>query len=357
MKRILPFFLAILLFLSGCGLSDNADTAVVAKYQAEFLDLFDTLTVISGYSDSEENFKSLAQEVCSKLEEYHKLYDIYNTYEGINNLKTVNDNAGIMPVEVDSRIITMLKFAEELYVLTDGAVNAAFGAVLSIWHTFREAGINEPGNAALPPKIMLEEASKHTDINDLIIDEEASTVFLKDPYMSIDAGAIAKGYAVEQTAAYFKEQGIQSLLINVGGNIRAIGSKPLSDAKGDTGWVIGLQNPDKDSGQQRLLTLGISDMSVVSGGSYERYYTVDDVSYGHIIDPETLMPSDRYLSVTVIARDSGLCDALSTALFIMTPEDGRALLGSLDGASALWVMPDGAIEYTECFNQYIISSS
>jgi thiamine biosynthesis lipoprotein len=92
MKRILPFFPALLLLFSGCGFSSDTNSAPVSKYQAEFLGLFDTVTVIAGYSESEEHFKSFAQEVYNELEEYHKLYDIYNSYEGINNLKTINDN-------------------------------------------------------------------------------------------------------------------------------------------------------------------------------------------------------------------------------------------------------------------------
>jgi thiamine biosynthesis lipoprotein len=338
--------------LTGCN-TGRTGTPRLKKYQSEFLTLFDTVTIIVGYSDSEEGFRAFSQEIYDKLEEYHKLYDIYNTYEGINNIKTINDNAGIAPVRVDEKIISLLKLAKEMYQKTGGAVNIAFGAVLSIWHDYREAGLNDPENAKLPPMEMLEEAARHTDINDVIIDEQASTVFLSDPDMLLDVGAIAKGYATEQVAMYFEEQGVESLLFSVGGNVRAIGDKLLADSKGETRWTIGLQNPDKYSDKTELMQLSISDISVVSSGSYERYYTVDGREYNHIIDPKTLMPADKYQDVTIIAHDSGLCDALSTALFVLPEDEGRSLVDSLEETEALWILKDGTIKYTNGFETYI----
>ena len=197
MKKTAVFGLVLVLLLSsGCARPG------ARRFQAEFLSLFDTVTTIVGYSDSEAHFREFAEEVRGKIEEYHRLYDIYNDYEGINNVKTVNDNAGAAPVKVDRRIIGMLKFARDMYETTDGAVNVALGAVLKIWHDYRGAGLNDPENAELPPKEELLEAARHTDIHDIVIDEELDRV-PEGPHMRLDVGAVAKGYAAEQVASHF----------------------------------------------------------------------------------------------------------------------------------------------------------
>jgi thiamine biosynthesis lipoprotein len=355
-KTVSGLLCLILLLTSGCTGGKAPGGPSPNRYQAEFLSLFDTVTVIVGYSDSEESFRALAEKTRSLLEEYHKLYDIYNTYEGINNIKTINDNAGVAPVEVDRRIIDLLKLAKQQYSATGGAINVAFGAVLRLWHDYRTAGLDDPESARLPPMELLEQASRHTNIEDMIIDEAASTVYLKDPAMSLDVGAVAKGYATEQVAAQLEAQGITSLLLSVGGNVRAIGEKPAPDSAGDRRWVIGIQNPDKSSPQSELMQVQISDLAVVSSGSYERYYTVDGVRYSHIIDPETLMPAAYYSDVTIIAPDSGLCDVLSTAAFVKPLEESRRLIEALDGVEALWVLPDGSIEFSGGFRDYLKAS-
>ncbi len=173
-KRIISLVLMLCLVLGGCGKVE------LNKYQAEFLNLFDTVTQIVGYAENEEEFKNSVQLIHDDLEEYHKLYDIYNNYEGINNIKTINDNAGIKPVKVDKKIIDLLRLSKEMYNKTNGYVNIAFGSVLNIWHDYRELSIEDPKNAQIPPMELLEEASKHTDISKLIIDEANQTVYLDD---------------------------------------------------------------------------------------------------------------------------------------------------------------------------------
>jgi thiamine biosynthesis lipoprotein len=348
MKKTAVFGLVLVLLLSsGCARPG------ARRFQAEFLSLFDTVTTIVGYSDSEAHFREFAEEVRGKIEEYHRLYDIYNDYEGINNVKTVNDNAGAAPVKVDRRIIGMLKFARDMYETTDGAVNVALGAVLKIWHDYRGAGLNDPENAELPPKEELLEAARHTDIHDIVIDEEASTVFLKDPYMRLDVGAVAKGYAAEQVASFFESRGVTSLLISIGGNVRAVGGKPTPGPDGDRRWNIGIQNPDKSSSDTEVMNVMIDGISVVSSGGYERYYVVNGARYHHIIDPKTLMPADYFAQVTILCRDSGLADALSTAVFNMPLDRGRSLIDSLEGVEAAWVLKDGSIEYSDGFEKFL----
>lgn len=337
-----PLLLALLL-LCGCTAAPAKTGETASKrYEATFLTLFDTVTTIVGYAETEADFTATAQAIHDDLLEYHQLYDIYNEYEGMNNLKTVNDHAGEAPVSVDRKIIDLLLFSKDLYTRTGGKVNIAMGSVLSLWHDARELGVQYPDEAALPDRDALERAAAHTDINSIQIDEEKDTVFFSDPEVRLDVGAIAKGYAVQQVCG----SAPAGLLISVGGNVCATGPKP------ETGqpWVVGIQNPDAP--EEYLHTIYVEDFSVVTSGDYQRYFTVDGVAYHHIIDPDTLFPADYWRSVTILCPDSGLADALSTALFTLPQQEGQALLDAF-GAQAMWVRPDGSILYSPGFREHI----
>lgn len=343
-RRAVISILAILILFCSSSCTSNK----MERYETEFSVLFDTQTQVIQYTDSEDEFEAFSDLVYDNMEEYHQLFDIYNLYDGINNLKTINDNAGITPVKVDKRIIDLLSFGKEWYEKTDGKMNIAYGAVLKIWHDYRSAGIDNPDKAELPPLEMLKAASEHTDINKIIIDKEASTVFLEDPLMSIDAGAIGKGYAVEQVSIIAQNNGYTSGLINAGGNIKAIGGKKNSETK----WNVGIKNPYKVQNDY-LEVVELKDMSLVTSGNYERYYTVGGKNYSHIIDPDTLFPSEYFSSVTIIAKNSGIADALSTAIFNMPFEQGLALVENTSGVEAIWLFDNGEKRYSSGLARYI----
>lgn len=344
----LLLLLTLVINLSACSSFGKPE-----RYQAQFLELFDTVTTIIGYAPSKAEFTKFAQSVYDNLNEYHELFDIYNDYDGINNIKTINENAGVAPVKVDQKIIDMLLFSKKAYELSGGKVNVAFGAVLAVWHDYREAGIDDPSKAQLPSMELLQEKAAHTDINKVIINEEASTIYLEDPEMSLDVGAIAKGYATEKVADQSVADGYYNALLSVGGNVRAIGSKErnLTMKEGTTSspWSVGIQNPDLESDEQYLGILKLTDLSLVSSGDYERYYTVDGKRYHHIIDPVTLMPADYFTAVSIVTEDSGLADALSTAIFTMPYEEGLKLIEELTNTEALWVCQDGTMKYSSGF--------
>lgn len=319
------------------------------RYEAEFLFLFDTATRVIGYAQSEEEFQEQAQLLYDQLEEYHQLYDIYNEYEGLNNIKTINRNAGITPVVVDERIIDLLLYSKDIYTITQGKLNVAFGSVLRLWHTYRTDGIDDPGSAKLPTMQELQKAAGHTGIEDIVIDRDASTVFLKDKDMQLDVGGIAKGYAVEEVAQYLQEKGYTDFLISVGGNVRAVGFR----GDGQTFWKVGIQNPDKESDQKILMNTRLTDCALVSSGDYLRYYTVDGVEYHHIISPDTLFPAQFFDAVSIISPDSGFSDALSTAVFNMPFEEGYALIEGLEDTEALWVFNDGSTKESSGFSRWI----
>ena len=339
MKRLICLSLSVLLFLSSCSMQEFPERK---QYTATFLTLFDTITSIVGRADSESEFKAIAQSIHDELLEYHQLFDIYNEYDGINNLKTINDSAGSQPVEVDQRIIALLLDCKSYYEATNSMVNVAMGSVLQLWHTARNDGLNDPLNAYLPDADALWEAGQHMDFDAVVIDETESTVCITDPKVQLDVGAVAKGWSVQRIC----ENAPEGLLISVGGNVCATGPK---DEAG-TPWVIGIENPD--GGNDYLHTLYVSGGSVVTSGDYQRNFMVDGKFYHHIIDPETLFPSEYWRSVTIVCDDSGLADALSTALFLLPQDEGQQLLDTF-GAKAMWVDPNGTIIYSPGFEEMI----
>lgn len=343
-KRIFCYITVIFLIVSLCGCKGEAKKEKFTDYS---FDYFDTVTTIIGYENDKADFYSVCLEIKELLLEYHSLYTIYNSYKE-NNLYTVNSSKNIA-VSVDDKIIDLLNFSKEMYELTNGKTNVAMGSVLSIWHSFRSSGIKDAENAKLPPMESLIDAAKHTDIENLIIDSENNTVLLKDEEMSIDVGAVAKGYAAERVADYLKDKGIDGYLINIGGNVRAVGNR----ADG-SGWKVGIENPDTESDEAYIKYLQISDMSLVTSGNYQRFYTVNGVNYHHLIDPYTLMPGEKYNSVSVLCEDSGVADALSTALFLMDYDEGLSLINSMSSVEAMWVMPDGTIKTSRDFNKYVV---
>ncbi len=334
MKRL--FALLLCLSLCGCGVQ-----AEQKQYSATFLTVFDTVTTIVGRETSEAAFTEKAQAVHDDLLRYHQLFDIYNEYEGLNNLKTVNDHPG-EAVSVDKAIIDLLLDCRQYYELTDGRVNAAMGSVLYLWHEAREDGLNDMANAYLPDSTALKEASRHADWDSVIIDAENCTVTVTDPALRLDVGAIAKGWSVQRAA----ENAPEGLLISVGGNVCATGPK---DSSG-TPWVVGVQDPD--GGENYLHTLYLTRGSMVTSGDYQRAYLVDGEIYHHIIDPDTLYPGSLWRAVTVVCPDSGLADALSTALFLLPMDAGQQLLDRC-GSCAMWIDAEGTIHYSTGFEELI----
>ena len=168
--------------------------------------------------------------------------------------------------------------------------------------------------------------------------------------MSLDVGAVAKGYTAQKIAEYFTERNISGYVIDLGGNICAIGTK----AGGD-GWTTGIKNPLANVDTPYIAKIKISDISCVTSGDYERYYTVGGKRYHHIIDPDTLYPADYFSSVTILTRDSALADVLSTALFCMSESDGQSLLSNFSGVEVMWVYKNGRTSHTAGFEKLLIN--
>lgn len=343
MQRIVCFLGAALIaaaMLGGCAADREPK-----RYEQAFFDVFDTVTTVILYDTSEKSANARMDDLHALLLEYHRLYDIYHAYDGLNNLYTVNLSAGKTPVAVDGRVLDLIEYAEKMDALTNGRMNIAMGRVLAIWQKYRDAGLDDPAHAALPPMDELAAAKKSASADNIVIDRAAGTLYITDPDTLLDVGAVGKGYAGQRIIDEMRAEGVTSLLLSIGGNVCSIGTRPDG-----SGWKVGIQDPYSDGNLQIVQVTG---QNVVTSGTYERYYTVDGKRYHHIIDPETLMPSVRYDSVTVISADSALADALTTGLFCMPLEEGMALVQSLPGTEALWVLPDGSQRQSGGFSEYI----
>lgn len=342
MKKFFSLFLIfVLLFsLASCKASKNLE-----KYTDYSFDYFDTVTTIIGFEESEKDFNDNCTLIKKQLEEYHKLYTIYTKYDNLNNLATINE--AHKELVVDKKIIDMIAFGKEMYQYTNGYLNIAMGSVLSIWHNYREEGLNNPEKAKLPPMDTLKKASENTNIEDIKINIDNNTIYLSNPNMTIDVGAVAKGYAVEQTALWMQEKGLNSYILNVGGNVRIVGPHPENKT-----WKVGIENPVNDDSTPYIEYLNLTDTSLVTSGSYQRFYTVDGKNYHHIINPKTLMPSEYFDSVSVLCKNSAKADALSTSLFSMPIEEGKKIVEADDEVEALWIMKDGSKVYSKNFKKY-----
>ena len=317
------------------------------KYNSVFMDTFDTVITLIGFADSQQTYDAWSNAVHQQYIYMHKLFDTYHSYEneGIVSVYTLNEKAAKEPIKVDPILYGLLKFCKSHYDTCQGQTNVAMGSVLSIWHNYRDAGLNDPLHAELPPRELLESAVPHTDINNLMLDDENMTVYFADPDMKLDVGAVAKGYATEIVSQMLLSGDMNSFIISAGGNVR-LGNPPLDGRKG---WGVGIQDPDGAIfGMSDIVeTLFLANSSVVTSGDYQRFYTVDGKNYHHLIDPDTLMPADHFRSVSIITEDSGWADMLSTAAYLMPYEQSRAFIESLDGVEAMWLFPDGSKEMTD----------
>ncbi|MCL2548074.1 MAG: FAD:protein FMN transferase, partial [Symbiobacteriaceae bacterium] len=232
--------LILLAFACGCAGS--------ARYQRRsviFFDYFDTAIQFIAEVKSEEEFLRYAKQAEDRFQELHRLFNIYESYPDLINLCTINTNAGGEALAVSPEIIALLQLAREGYRLSGGLLDVTLGPLLRIWHDLRQEALQNPDRAVLPQGAELREALALGGFENLQIDEDACLVCLTKPGMSLDVGALAKGYATELVAHELFASGLQNFLLDAGGNIRTMG-KPLSTDK--LRWSVGLQNPQSGTG-------------------------------------------------------------------------------------------------------------
>lgn len=358
------------LFLTGCKKESYE------YYTKRFVGPFDTITTYITYAKSEKEFEEQCDLIDEKLNYYDQLFDKYSSYDSVNNVKTINEQAGKQAVEVDQPLIDLLELCIERNKNISHKVNIAFGSVIDIWHDYRENAEAHGGIGVVPTMEELQNAAQHTNIESIRIDKEKKTVYIEDEKVSIDVGATAKGYAIELIKQDLIALGVDNFLLSGGGNVASYGERKIKKEgtfyldECQTNYCVGIESPqdgnfshdEDDENYENEAVLVMQGQSIVTSGDYQRFYEdVNGKRYHHLIDPETLEPAVYFRSVSIITEDSGLADFLSSAVFLMEYEEGLELINSLDGVEAIWLLDDGKIRMSAGLkdndNLYIIDKS
>ena len=298
---------------------------------------FDTVITITIYDKEKE----ACLDECMRLaQKYENIFS--PTLKG-SDIWNINHSNG-QPVPVSDETIYLIETALSYCELTDGAIDLTINTVSELWDfhgTKTTSSTNSPKDSIsrVPEKASIAEALSHVDYHNLII--EGNTVTLTDPNASISLGFIAKGYIADKMKEYLVSQKVESAIINLGGNLLAVGSKPDNSP-----FQFGIQKPFDEQGA--LITkVSVSDISAVSSGVYERYFYENDVLYPHILNPKSGYPvQSELLGVTILSDSSTTGDALSTTCLVLGLEDGMLLIESLDGIEAIFITDDYSLHYT-----------
>lgn len=319
--QLLQMLAAVMLFAAVMTGPARAVTGPLAERTGFF---FDTVITVSLYDTGDE---SILDKCFEKMAYYESIFSRTREGSDIWNI----DHAGGKPVAVSEDTIDLIRRALEWCEISDGALDISIAPVVDLWD------FHEDSQKEIPAQEALAEAVSHVDYTGIRI--EGDEVTLEDPQAGIDLGAIAKGYISDRVRDIVIENGCSSALINLGGNVLAVGTKP--DGKD---FNIGIRRPFGESAYDLIQVVGASDLSVITSGTYERYFEKDGVIYHHILDPDTGYPVENGLtSVSILSEDATDGDALSTTCFVLGLEKGMELIESLDGIEAMMIDEDGKI--------------
>lgn len=320
-NRFLFFGLSVaLLCLTACsGLHGNGMTAYSESFFA-----MDTYMTFTAYG---ANAEDALKQACDRISELEGLWSVTDTGSEIYQV----NHSGGQPVAVSEETEELVSFALAMAEQTDGALDPTIYPVLAAW------GFTTNENH-LPAENEIAERLAGVGYDRVYIENGAITL---ETGTMLDLGAVGKGYAGDEAVRMLKENGVSSALLDLGGNIQAMGRKPDGSC-----WRVGLKDPFSGG---VLGVIQVADAAVVTSGSYERYFIGDDGKrYGHIIDPATGCPVDNGLaSVTVISGEGKLCDALSTALFVMGLEEAEDYWRQYQGFDMILVTEDGTVYVTD----------
>lgn len=322
-KRLLSVLcpgLCLTLLLTSCQSAGSAPVTYNDTY-------FDTVIQLTIYDDADQKLLDKVKETCRKYD------NMFNRLNPDSEIARIN-NAGGQPVAVSPETAQIIQDSLKYSELSGGAFDITIAAVNDLWD-FKSESPSVPDAAAI------KEALTHVNYKNVIVD--GTTVTLKDPQAHLDLGGIAKGYIADKLKTLLKENGVKHALINLGGNVLALGRKPDGSK-----FNIGIQKPFDQEGNP-ITSVKIDDVSSVTSGIYERYFKVGDKIYHHLLDPATGYPTENdLLSVTIITGSSTKADALSTACFVLGRERGSELIRNLnDGTKAIYITDDEKIHNVE----------
>lgn len=316
--------IAILVLVAVAVAACRPGGAPAAKPYKETQFLMDTIVDVTAYGPGAE------AAVKAAFAEFRRLHDISNHFDPASQVSQISRAAGRGPVKADPDLIYMLQRSRELSDKLDGVFDVTVGPLSELW------GVGRKGDY-VPTQAEIDAVLPLVNYRLVKVDEAAGTVYLPKVGMKLDLGGIAKGYAVDKAIAVLKSHGIQSALINAGGDVRIIGRRPDGNP-----WRIGVQHPRK--GDAVIAKLALTDWDTMeTSGDYQRFITVGGVRYSHILDPRTGRQPRQLASVTMAVNNSADGDIFSTALFILGPERGLALLGQFPGVEAIMVDDGGRV--------------
>lgn len=321
-KRLTALLSASILLLSGCS-------GLPRERSQTYTDtLFDTVISVQIFDSVDEDVLKGCEKLCKK---YDSMFS--NKIED-SEISRIN-SAGGNPVEVSKETIKLIKKGIYYSEMSDGAFDITIAPVSNLWDFKAET-------PSVPSPEAIAEAVSHVNYENIIIRD--NTVKLTDPQAGIDLGAIAKGYIADRIKDYLEEEGVRHAMINLGGNVLAMGSK-----LDGSDYNIGIQKPFDETGEP-ITSVKISDKSVVTSGIYQRYFKADGKIYHHILDPNTGYPCENNLySVTILTDSSLTADALSTTCFLLGYDRGMKLINQLDNVDAIFITNDNQIHYSKNF--------
>lgn len=306
MKKLRNILSLVFIFLFFAGLLFNYYKQNSSYEVTEFL--FDTTCTVSANG---KNAKIACKEAFSEIEEIHTLT---NFYSDTSDVSKINHAKEYEPVVIDKRTMEILSVALEVCEKSGGAFDITIAPLSVLWDFKRE-------KPDIPTKTDINLAKEKINYKNMVIDKENLTVLKKNAETKIDLGAAAKGYASDKAVEIFKKYNI-SAVIDLGGNVSCTGKN--SNSKNGL-WKIGLQTPFKQTGSYEK-TVEIAEGTVVTSGTYQRFFEIDEKKYHHIIDPKTGYPKEAsYNAVTITGKSSLLADCLSTACFVLGKEQGVKL--------------------------------
>ena len=316
-KYFISAMLSALLFLTGCSAESSPEPVQGTFFAMDTMMDF-TIYGESGLIDQSESLIASLESLVSVTDTGSELYAINQTGSG-----TLTGKAS-----------SLMEQALEICRRTDGALDLSIYPIVRAWG-FTTGSYQVPDEAEIQALLPL------VDYRKIQYDAATGTVTVTLPEgMEIDLGSVAKGYAGQLAAQMLREHGVQSALLNLGGNVQTVGAKPDGSP-----WQIGIKDPQ---GEDAMMVLSVEDQAVVTSGGYERYFEQDGQTYWHIMDPSTGHPADSGLiSVTIVGDEGVVCDGLSTALFVMGLEKAADLWAQSGDFEAVFVTASGEVYITE----------
>lgn len=273
----------------------------------------------------------------SAIDEIKRVTQVFSEWEPGSEISAINKAAGVKAIEVSAEVFRLIAEALRISELSNGKFDITFKSAGKLWD-FRAQTI--------PDAAALKNAVTAINYQNVVMDQENQTVFLKQAETQIGLGGIAKGYAIDRAVQIIRNAGFDVFYINAGGDLYASSGDVSKNSKRDNTkrWKVGIQHPDET--ESLIALLPVANGAIATSGDYERYFEKGGIRYHHIIDPDTGYPADLSRSVTVLTSRAYLADALATAVFVQGPEKGITLIENMPEAEVLIIDKRGQIVST-----------